>query len=199
MGTPVRSRRHGCNASRIAASVYEGDQMRVGQTMKMAGILMLGMMLLAACSPTGLQEPDLAGRVQHLEDIEEIRNVLLDYGRFLDSRDFEAYSQLFAEDGEWIGGFGTVKGPEAIQEFMVDAIPGPNSGNTYHLLSNFVIEVDGDNATAWSRWAFVTGGTDDRPTPAQGGHYDDILIREDGRWKFMRREAVLDIPVSGLP
>ena len=177
----------------------EDGQMRIGQTMKMARILGLGMILLISSAPTTLQAQDLASRVQHLEDIEEIRNVLLDYGRFLDSRDFEAYSQLFAEDGEWIGGFGTVKGPEAIHEFMVDAIPGPNSGNTYHLLSNFVIEVDGDNASAWSRWAFVTGGTNDRPALAQGGQYDDILIREDGRWKFMRREAVLDIPVSGLP
>lgn len=78
-------------------------------------------------------------------------------------------------------------------------IPGPNSGNTYHLLSNFVIDVAGDTATSWSRWAFVTGGASDAPTIAQGGYYEDELIRENGRWKFLSREAVLDIPVDFPP
>jgi len=32
-----------------------------------------------------------------------------------------------------------------------------------------------------------------------GGHYDDILVREDGQWKFRRRVAVNDIPQSGPP
>src|SRR3970282_1300439 len=46
-----------------------------------------------------------AARVQVLEDREEIRELLLAYGRALDSRDFIAFSELFAEDeGEWIGG-----------------------------------------------------------------------------------------------
>jgi hypothetical protein len=26
------------------------------------------------------------------------------------------------------------------------------------------------------------------------GHYDDVLAREDGRWKFKRRQAHIDIP-----
>jgi hypothetical protein len=47
--------------------------------------------------------------VQRLEDTEEIRNVLLDYGRFLDARDFAAYSRLFAKDGEWVGGFAAIR------------------------------------------------------------------------------------------
>ena len=51
----------------------------------------------------------LAARVQRLEDIDEIHGVLLDYGRFLDARDFAAYSRLFAKDGEWAGGFGSNK------------------------------------------------------------------------------------------
>ena len=60
----------------------------------------------------------LDSRIQRLEDIEEIRRILTDYGRFLDARDFASYARLFAKDGEWVGGFGTVKGPAAIQAFM---------------------------------------------------------------------------------
>ena len=36
-----------------------------------------------------------AARLQRLEGMEEIRTLLLDYGRFLDSRDLAAYSRLF--------------------------------------------------------------------------------------------------------
>jgi hypothetical protein len=139
----------------------------------------------------------IEARLQRLEDIEEIRTVLLDYGRFLDARDFASYSRLFAKDGEWVGGFGTVQGPAAIKVFMEKSIPGPNAAHNYHLLSNFEIEVHGDTATAWSHWAFVVPGPDNKPVIAQGGRYDDTLIRESGHWKFKRRTASTDLPSSG--
>jgi uncharacterized protein (TIGR02246 family) len=136
--------------------------------------------------------------VQRLEDTEEIRTVLVNYGRYLDAHDFVAYSHLFAKDGEWVGGFGTVKGPAAIEALMVKSIGSPGQpGNTFHLLTNFIIDVHGDTATAWSRWSFVTPGPDGKPAMAQGGHYEDRLVREDGRWRFSRREAFADIPRGG--
>src|SRR5580658_6717753 len=125
--------------------------------------------------PAG-NDASLAARVQRLEDIEEIRSVLIDYGRYLDTRDFAAYSRLFAKDGEWVGGFGTVQGPAAIQAFMEKNITGPNRGNTLHILSNFKIDVHGDTATAWSRWTFVTPGADKNPVIAQAGRYDDTFV-----------------------
>jgi len=137
----------------------------------------------------------LAARVQRLEDIQEIQGVLLDYGRYLDARDFAAYSRLFAKDGEWVGGFGTVQGPAAIQAFMEKNITGPNRGNTFHILTNFKIDVRGDTATAWSRWTFVTPGPDKKPAISQAGRYDDTFVRENGHWKFKRRTASNDIPV----
>jgi len=139
----------------------------------------------------------LAARIQRLEDIEEIRRVLTDYGRYLDARDFAAYSRLFAKDGEWIGGFGTVKGPAAIQAFMEKNITGPNRGNTFHLLTNFEIDVHGDTATAWSRWTYVTPDAGNKPVISQGGRYEDTLVREDGHWKFKSRVASNDIPAGG--
>ena len=141
----------------------------------------------------------LTARIQRMEDIEEIRTLLLNYGRYLDARDFVAYSHLFAKDGEWAGGFGTVKGPAAIQAFMEKNIPGPNQAHNYHLLTNFVIDIHGDTATAWSRWTFVVPGPEKQPVMAQGGRYDDSLIREDGHWKFKRRVASNDLPAGGPP
>jgi ketosteroid isomerase-like protein len=163
--------------------------------MKPSRLLVLaGVLFSTAAAQT---QPSVAARLQRLEDIEAIRTVLLNYGRFLDARDFAAYSRLFAKDGEWAGGFGTVKGPAEIQAFMEKQIPGPNKGNTYHILSNFEIDVHGDTARAWSRWAYITPGTDSEPVIAQGGRYDDILVRENGAWKFKRRVASNDIPNAG--
>ena len=155
------------------------------------------LLLLLTLLPLAAQQDNksLAARVQRLEDIEEIRTVLLDYGRFLDSRDFAAYSRLFAKDGEWVGGFGTVQGPAAIQAFMEKNIAGPNRSNTFHILSNFEIQVHGDTATAWSRWTFVTSGADKKPAISQAGRYDDTFVRENGHWRFKRRTASNDIPV----
>src|SRR5215475_11932121 len=134
-------------------------------------------------------------RLQRLEDMEEIRTLLLDYGRFLDSRDLVAYSRLFAKDGEWVGGFGSARGPEEILAFMQKNLgTGPNRGNTYHTLSNFEIMADRDSATAWSRWTFIAPGSDGKPVVSQAGRYDDVLVREDGRWRFKRRVASNDIP-----
>ena len=144
----------------------------------------------------------LATRIQKLEDVEEIRLLLTDYGRFLDARDLVAYSKLFAKDGEWVGGFGSAKGPEGILAFMQKNLgTAPNRANNYHILSNFEIEVgsgaQGDTAAAWSRWAFIVPAADGKPSLAQGGRYQDKLVRENGHWKFLRREAFNDLPRSG--
>jgi 3-phenylpropionate/cinnamic acid dioxygenase small subunit len=141
----------------------------------------------------------LEARIQRLEDTQEIRDLLTSYGRLLDAHDLAGYSQLFARNGEWVGGFGSAKGPAAILALMkknLGASPKGKPGSTYHLLTNFMIEVNGDTATAWSRWSFTVTGADKKPSILYGGHYDDKLIREDGHWKFLRRVAVNDIPQS---
>src|SRR5262252_10843743 len=160
--------------------------------MKVALLLIAG--LLAPQAPrSGQTDPSIAARLQRLEDIEEIRTLLTDYGRFLDSRDLAAYSHLFARDGEWVGGFGSAKGPSEILAFMQKNLgTGPNRNNSYHILSNFEIDVKGDTATAWSRWTFIVPASDGKPVLSQAGRYDDTLIREDGRWKFKRRVASND-------
>jgi uncharacterized protein (TIGR02246 family) len=162
-------------------------------------VRLLAAALLLLPSLTAQQTASLAARVQRLEDMEEIRIVLTEYGRTLDTRDFAAYSQLFAKDGAWVGGFGSVQGPPAIQAFMEKNIgTGPNLAHNHHLLTNFVIDVHGDTATAWSHWSFVVPGKDKTPMIAQSGRYDDLLIRENGHWKFKLRTVTNDIP-SGPP
>ena len=167
----------------------------------MVRLLQVGFLLFMVALPAAGQatraaeNASLAARLQKFEDKEEIQNLLLDYGRHLDNRDVAAYSRLFAKDGEWVGGFGTASGgPAGIQAFMEKSMgTAPNRAKNYHLLSNFVIAVNGDAATAWSRWAFVVPG-ERGAAISQAGRYDDTLVREDGHWRFKRRVASNDTP-----
>jgi uncharacterized protein (TIGR02246 family) len=146
--------------------------------------------LFAQAPKTASSSESVAARLKVFEDKAEIEALLLDYGRHLDNRDFAGYASLFAKDGQWIGGFGTVPAAD-IKAFMEKAMGTQNTAKNYHLLSNFVITVNGDAATAWSRWAFVVPGQQGA-TIAQAGRYDDELVRENGRWKFKKRVASND-------
>ena len=155
--------------------------------------LLTSLLVLAAMAFA--QQPSIEARLQKLEDLEAIRTLLLDYGRTLDSRDLKGYSELFAKDGEWIGGFGSVKGRADLLAFMQKNVgTGPNTGQTYHLLTNFFITVTGNTATANSRWSYVIGTKDKKPVLEHSGRYEDTLIREDGKWKFQKRVVLNDLP-----
>ena len=162
-------------------------------------LLMLTAATAATAAAQSSTDRSLAQRLQVFEDKAEIEALLLDYGRHLDNRDFAAYGKLFTKDGEWVGGFGTVTGgPAGIQAFMEKAMgTQPNRAKNYHLLSNFVITVSGDTATAWSRWAFVVPGQQGGATISQAGRYDDTLVREDGRWRIRKRTASNDTGAPG--
>ena len=155
-----------------------------------AFVLATTLLATLATAQSGKSKESAEARLQRFADKEEIANVLLTYGRSLDARDFATYSSLFAADGEWVGGFGAVKGPANIKAFMEKNMgTGANTTNNYHLLSNFVINVSGDTATAWSRWAFVQPQQSGGAVIAQAGRYDDAFVRENGVWKFKKRTA----------
>jgi uncharacterized protein (TIGR02246 family) len=142
---------------------------------------------------------DLAKRVQLLEDREAIRELILAYGAAHDGRDYRTFASLFARDGEWVGGLGSAKGPDAIFELMNRTIghnPRPEGSGTFHIMANERIQIDGDRASARTQWLYLAPGDDRAPRMVYLGHYDDQFVREDGKWRFLRREAPLDIPAT---
>jgi uncharacterized protein (TIGR02246 family) len=162
----------------------------------LAALLVLG--LLAQLPSKAADLDSLAKRVQVLEDREAIRALILAYGQAHDHRDYRTFASLFATNGEWVGGLGSAKGPDAIFALMDKTIghhPTPNGSGTVHLLTNDQIEIDGDRATAVTKWIYITPGPDDAPRMVYVGHYDDEFVRENGAWKFLRREAPADIPI----
>ena len=173
--------------------------MRVQLFRSVATTLAATLIALGAFAPPAAQADDLASlaaRVQALEDREEIRALILAYGQAHDHRDYRMFASLFATDGEWIGGLGTAKGPEAIFALMDKSIghnPLPNGSGTFHVLTNDQIKIDGDRASATTKWIYLTANDDNSPKLTYLGHYDDQFIRENGRWRFLRRQSVSDI------
>ena len=142
-------------------------------------------------------------RLRRLEDLEQIRQLFVEYKAVLDKQDFAAYGALFAADGEFVAtpaeGLQQAKGPAAIQA-LVEAMPGSllgsAPGDDFHVVINPLIELDAadpDRAQAQVTWLYVVKGEDGLPALCKLGHYDDQLIREAGRWRFLRREAPTDI------
>jgi ketosteroid isomerase-like protein len=138
-------------------------------------------------------------RLRILEDREEIRQLLIEYGRALDQRDFGALSRLFSENAEYIGGgsLNAIKGPAAISKFVEEVFRKNPMGlrfPNFHLFANVTIQINGDEAYAKSKGFFVVPNEDDMPLAVMMATNDDVLVRDKGRWKFKRRIVHMEIP-----
>ena len=163
-----------------------------------ARCLAIGCLLWAGTAHA--QSGELEDRIEALEAREAIRELIHAYGRALDSRDFVAFAALFApERGTWDGGFGSATGREAIFKLMDESIghaEQPAAPRSHHVFTNIQISVDGDEATATTKWIFVVPSESGEPRWMYLGHYDDRFVREDGHWYFLLRRASTDIPVQ---
>ena len=103
--------------------------------------------------------------MQRLEDLQAINQLFIDYGEHLDAGDFDAYVELFADDGEvLLGPMGRATGRAEIKALMTATL-GDNVGSTYHIVSSPRVELDGDLATATVMWSVAVVG---RRWPCQG-------------------------------
>ncbi len=155
-----------------------------------------------------------AARMQKIEDRQAIEQLLMgDYPRALDASDWKAYSALFTKDGTLIMNGGATKktGPAAIREFFstarfgapASAAPSPcplpaGVHRFMHVVTNLSLQIDGDTATDQAYWETI--GTADCKSVVEGaGHYEDVLKREDGHWRFFKREIFDDLPPRTTP
>ena len=151
---------------------------------------------LARAAP-GERGPALEARIARLEARDEIHALMLAYGRTLDARDFQGFAALWAAEAEYVQGKGPpAKGPAAIRAVLERAFAQNSAGvrePNFHVFFNIAIgPIEGDRATAFSRSAFVAAGAGGQLEVVIAAHYDDVFVREDGRWKFLRRAISAD-------
>jgi uncharacterized protein (TIGR02246 family) len=133
-------------------------------------------------------------RLRRLEDLEEIRQLFVDYGLLLDLGDYAAYAHLFAEDGElMLGPMGRAKGRQEIEAMMV-RIGSPDA--SHHLITSPKVTLDGDRAASRVMWTVINRAEDGNPVVRMVGHHEDDLVREGGRWRFQRRRGFVEIPTA---
>ena len=162
-------------------------------------MLLCALPLISSCGPdrNAAAVSELQTRVATLEARDQIRELFANYGRTLDSRDFKAFAALYAKDSEYVGGGGAAAhGPAEIANQLESVLKANASGANLHVFSNEKIEVHGDNATSLSRGAFYVQDAAGQPVALIYATYKDELVREDGQWKFKRREVIGDIPGS---
>ena len=173
--------------------------------MKQLTMGMLAVMLGVAQAAHAADAPD--ARLTAMEDRLAIEKLMTgDYPRALDQRRWADYAALFTADAELNFASASLKGSAAIQKYF--ETPRPSPGNrpppkpgeirTLHVVSNLSVHITGDTATGGAYWQTI-GTADGRTAVLSAGHYDDVLKKVNGQWKFARRAIVNDLaPPPGV-
>jgi 3-phenylpropionate/cinnamic acid dioxygenase small subunit len=121
-------------------------------------------------------------------DRELITDVLVRYATGIDTKDWSLFRTCFTDDvqadyGEGVGSWSSV---DAITDYMT--VMHADMVDTKHRLTNFVIEVDGDSATASTYVHAVLVVTNDPLTWYEPvGRYEDRLVRTSEGWRISHR------------
>lgn len=137
---------------------------------------------------------NLEARLQRLEDRDAIHQLFIDYGRFLDAGDLDAYASLFAQDGEvMLGPIGRATGRDNIRALMGKILSG-RAGSAYHIISSPTVTLEGDEATSEVMWTVIQRDAEGKPKLTSIGRHVDRLVRIDGAWKIAQRRGLIDLP-----
>lgn len=130
-------------------------------------------------------------------DREAICDVLVAYATAIDSRDWALLRRVFTHDVHaHYGDLGEWHGVDDFAEFMDAAHQG--FGTTHHRLTNFVVTIDGDRATARTYVHAVLTLRDDPAAWYDAlGHYDDVIVRSADGWRIAERRFTTSRMLSG--
>jgi ketosteroid isomerase-like protein len=133
--------------------------------------------------------------IARVEDHQEIVQLIYKYAFAIDAADPVAMVQLFVEDAEWVSPFtGTTKGREAIRR-LIEGKRERNqlrSNETYrHFITNPVVEFFDGRAEVRAS-VLETRQVGDTIDVVYAGHYENTVVKHDGRWKFSSRRCLPD-------
>jgi len=142
----------------------------------------------------------LADDTNYAADRAQIEDLQARYLFALDFRDAEAYAATFAEDGVLDYGAGKIVGRKAIAEMVAGLrasaerqraadTSGLRPAAGRHNISNIVVEIDGNRARGTAYWFHMGNANPERTAQLNSfGHYEDELVKVDGRWLFSLRK-----------
>jgi ketosteroid isomerase-like protein len=108
----------------------------------------------------------------------------------IDLGDADAYADLYTPDGRYESPFATARGREDIREMSMRLARAGFTEGKRHLIGPMIIEVDGDEARAFSYWWVAE--TKEAPGVYSTGTYTDRLQKIDGEWKIAHRKQEID-------
>ncbi len=122
-------------------------------------------------------------QLQWLVDRALIGDLLIEFARALDERDWDAYAETYAEDGELaISPTVSHTGRAGMSAFVAASL-SPYPGGTHHLSTNHAIHIDGDRAT--TRSYLVAAHVYELDRQAIGaGWYDCRVRRTEHGWRL---------------
>jgi hypothetical protein len=121
-------------------------------------------------------------------DKEQIAEVLIRYATGIDSKDWPLLRSCWTDeidvDYQQLGRFTSA---DALTDVMRQL--HENMGPTYHRMSNIVIAIDGDRATARSyvQAVLMLQPNDSTNWVDALGHYDDVFVRTPDGWRIKER------------
>jgi ketosteroid isomerase-like protein len=130
-----------------------------------------------------------------VDDAQQILNLIGTYCDRMDGADWEGVGALFA-DAALADEHGHViaRGAEQVAAFYRKGTKlHDGSPRTKHLVTNSVVELDGDTAVVRSSY-LVLQATADRPlAPIITGRYVDTFRRPDDGWAWAERRFLVDL------
>ncbi len=121
-------------------------------------------------------------RLRRLEDQFAISQLRARYCHLLDDRKWTEFVALFTKDGAF-SGLESVRGHAALLEFFTRF--GQATPDFWHFCTNETVNLDGDTATGRVTLEYLSAA--DGISYVSAGHYDDVMQRVDGEWKFKSR------------
>lgn len=123
---------------------------------------------------------------------------VMNFMAHFDADEFDAMQELFAPDGTWVRGDGTLRGLAELQAWISRRQPGRIF--VRHIITNLRFEALDDGRVRVHSYvmAYRHDGQPDDPRPALTagpalmGRYIDDLVLHEGRWKIHHKSVQLD-------
>lgn len=118
----------------------------------------------------------------------ELRQIIVRLNHALDAADYPMYAGLFAEDAQFISGFGIATGPKEIAAALEQSRPFITGKR--HVAANYLFSGDSNKAIVTTYLVVFERET---AIAYVGSAINiDTFVKRDGKWALIRHDSALD-------